>query len=385
MRTLGQGQRVAQVLAEARARPPHVHAGAAAVLGAGEQVRPHVVRQLDGPARGVGDHEGRPRLPELRLAVAVDDLRAGAGGRAPLLQPVGPAADGVGQGDVGERELVAGIDVVLVLLLPAPRLTELVVGEGLPRAGDVGMDAVEDDAARDVLVEALVQEVAQHAPALGDADRDRGAGQPGLRQRVRIAAGVGRLVAQERDGVAHRREPEAQHDGVLRLVDELVDGAAVEPGGPLDLDLGVARPRSTRGPGAPAAGRSGWPGPRASRPTARARRSDRSGGSGTATRRRRRSSPRGPRRRWASRRPAWRRAARPRCSCPSARCRPASPRGRARTRARGGRARPRRPRPGSGRCGRWPGSTGSCRRAGRSRRWRGTRPGPGRCGGRGRD
>ena len=139
--------------------------------------------------------------------------------------------------------------MVLVLLLPAPRLTELVVGEGLARAGDVGVDAVEDDAARDVLVEALVQEVAQHAPALRDADRDRGAGQPGLRQRVRIAAGVRRLVAQERDGVAHRREPESQHDGILRLIDELVDGAAVEPGGTRNLDLGVAHPgpREVRG------------------------------------------------------------------------------------------------------------------------------------------
>ena len=46
------------------------------------------------------------------------------------------------------------------------------------------------------------------------------------------------FVAEERDSITHCGKAEAQHDRVCRLVDELVDGTAVEIGRSRDLNLG---------------------------------------------------------------------------------------------------------------------------------------------------
>ena len=46
------------------------------------------------------------------------------------------------------------------------------------------------------------------------------------------------FVAEKGDGITHCGKAEAEHDRVLRLVDELVDGAAVEIGRSRDLNLG---------------------------------------------------------------------------------------------------------------------------------------------------
>src|SRR3712207_8245042 len=54
---------------------------------------------------------------------------------------------------LGEGELVAGIRVVLVLLLPAAGLAEPIVRERLPGASDVRVHSVEDDASGEILVE----------------------------------------------------------------------------------------------------------------------------------------------------------------------------------------------------------------------------------------
>ena len=65
-------------------------------------------------------------------------------------------------------------------------------------------------------------------------------GRPCSASGVGVAVAVGRLVAEERDRVAHRRESDPEHDRVLRLVDELVDRAPVEARRTVDLDLRVA-------------------------------------------------------------------------------------------------------------------------------------------------
>src|SRR5262249_49063279 len=84
-------------------------------------------------------------------------------------------------------------------------------------AGDVDHEAVEDAAAAFVGVEALIEEVAQHPPALRLAERDR-------RRDVEIgeASGAGRR------GVAHGGEPEAGYERILRLEDDVVDLAGFQ-------------------------------------------------------------------------------------------------------------------------------------------------------------
>ncbi len=128
---LFQRERIAEVLTDAPVRRRSMDTAATAVLRPGDQVDAHVVRELDVGAERVGDNEGRPSLPELGFTIAVDDLRAGVRRGALLLESVRSAAERVGQGRVGERELVAREDVVLVLFLPPTGLRELVVRESL--------------------------------------------------------------------------------------------------------------------------------------------------------------------------------------------------------------------------------------------------------------
>jgi hypothetical protein len=94
-----------------------------------------------------GERRGEVRVPDApgHVAVGVD----------------GPNENGI-----------ARKDVILVLLLPTPGLAELIVRESLAGSGDVRMNAIEHDSARHVLVEPLVEEIAQKAAALRDSERD---------------------------------------------------------------------------------------------------------------------------------------------------------------------------------------------------------------------
>ena len=85
-------------------------------------------------------------------------------------------------------------------------LTEAQVELAAHRPRDVGDDAVQRHSARLVLVHTRVEHVAQEPAALGSAERVSVVEQAGCR-----VARRGVLVLQERDGVAHRREPQPDH------------------------------------------------------------------------------------------------------------------------------------------------------------------------------
>jgi hypothetical protein len=235
---------------------------------AGQEVGPDVLRQVERLARRVGREKGDAGLKVLGIRVRVHDLRAAAGrGRAAPEDAVRPAAERVRADRVGEGELVARIKVVLVIARVAAGLGEAGVHEALARAGDVRDDAVEHAPPRLVLVETLVDEVAQEASALGDAERVGVAHRGPAVRRERIGNPVRRagLVAEEGDHVARRGEAEAQDLGVPGGVDELVDRAGVVAGRARDLHPGraqvlegqVGRPRARIPfPGADGQGRS---------------------------------------------------------------------------------------------------------------------------------
>ena len=67
---------------------------------------------------------------------------------------VGLLRERIGRCAVGEREHVGGIEMILVLAVVPRRLGEAMVEEAEPAAGDVRDQAVEDDAALLVVVEA---------------------------------------------------------------------------------------------------------------------------------------------------------------------------------------------------------------------------------------
>jgi hypothetical protein len=68
------------------------------------------------------------------------------------------------------KEVIARVEVVLVLGVEARRLGEAVVEEAEAAAGDVGHQAIKDPAARFIGVEAEIEEVPQEAAALRDAE-----------------------------------------------------------------------------------------------------------------------------------------------------------------------------------------------------------------------
>ena len=102
----------------------------------------------------------------LGLGIHLDDVRARARGGAGGQQPVGPARQRIGRRRERERELVHRVVVVFVLARVAARLREARVDERAAGAADVRRHAVEDAPPRRVLVEALVDEVPDHAAAL---------------------------------------------------------------------------------------------------------------------------------------------------------------------------------------------------------------------------
>src|SRR6267143_769953 len=242
------------------------------MVRARDQVGAHVVRQPDLVPRTVGHDERGARLPELGTAVDLHHLRARGrpavassmpvsmltvviiavpGSLATSEKAVGPATDRVGDGGVRERELVARLQMVLVLLGPPAGLRELEVGEGLPAAGNVRDHRIEDGAAVLVLVESLPEVIAQETAGLrgakGVGARDRAGAvvilvlliavaAPRSGERVRRPNVVRRAVAKEGDEVSDSGEAEAHHLGARREVDELVDGAIVEAGRPCEVD-----------------------------------------------------------------------------------------------------------------------------------------------------
>ena len=136
------------------------------VLGAGEGVDADWLGRVDVVgAVEVGVDEGAVAGPVLGRRVGIHDLRQIALGGEAGQQAVGQAGVGVGLGLIGEGE--QAVDAAGGL---AGGLGETLVELAALTSGDVGDDAVEHGAARLVVVDAVVQEGAQVAAALGDAE-----------------------------------------------------------------------------------------------------------------------------------------------------------------------------------------------------------------------
>lgn len=141
-------------------------------------------------------------MEELQFGIGLHHLGAVVRCKAPREQSVGLAGEVIGEDRVREGKLVAGVEMVGVLLNVAARLPEVVVDEGHLAARDVRHQTFEYDAAGLILVEVLVEEIPNDAAALRDAESDRIL-ETGCRERV---LGVGPFVAQKRHDVAHGDE-----------------------------------------------------------------------------------------------------------------------------------------------------------------------------------
>ena len=177
------------------------------MLRAREQVAPDAGREVDVRAFWRDVREGRIAPPVLGARVGVHHLRHRAG----------RALTGE-QAFVGVRRQVAEpwrdfhrwLGVAVVELAPPP-------------TRDVRIYTVEDPAAGLIYVQAVVQERAQEAAALGDAERVGTLQRPG--------AGIpflGRPVAQEAGEVAGREQPAAHDRTDARRVEDVVDLARLE-------------------------------------------------------------------------------------------------------------------------------------------------------------
>ena len=153
-----------------------------------------------------------------------------------------------------ERRVVCGHGVALEIRGMMSRLGEAVVETALAAAGDVDPRPLEDHSLGLIDVEALPQHVDDETPRLRNAEdvgvvdhrfpaavRTNGEG-------ARCSETVGALEVEEGDGVAHRRQAEADDSGVLDLVDQLVDKTGLNA--PFDRERGrVGDPDAVFHPG----------------------------------------------------------------------------------------------------------------------------------------
>jgi len=94
--------------------------------------------------------------------------------------------------------------------------------------------AVEYDAALQILDEAEMKEVAQEAAGLRDAEADRAA--DGRMQAVQQRIGRCCIAAQETGDVTHGRKAHAEDCRIARGVGDLVERAGIKTLGPRHLD-----------------------------------------------------------------------------------------------------------------------------------------------------
>jgi hypothetical protein len=205
------------------------------MLGPRDQVDARIGRQSKvGLAFGVDVDQRGALLPVLRRGIGRDQQGIAA---VAAKQRTGAPARGVGPIDGAEREPVFGIETVLMLGRRASRLGESSVGEHLPGACGVGKRAVEHAAAAFVLVHSELDEAADEAAALGNAEAERMARPGGLaapaHRRVRGALGIGAVVAQKRHQVPGGGEADADHLRRRRVVPQFIDRDRLElpPGG----------------------------------------------------------------------------------------------------------------------------------------------------------
>src|SRR5207237_3439670 len=109
----------------------------------------------------------------LRVGQQMKDFRRRAAALRAREQAVDDARVRIGFRSVGERKQIDGEEDVEVLQRVARRLAEPMVERSAAGAADLIEDAVEHAAPLLVLVEALIEKVAEEASALRDAPADR--------------------------------------------------------------------------------------------------------------------------------------------------------------------------------------------------------------------
>ena len=154
----------------------HHVAGVGKMRRARDHVGTDIVRQVEVIAREIGHQQRGVGGPPFMLAVGLHHLGAGHGLRAAAQQAVGLAGDRIAQRRIGEREQVGLPGRVLRMAGVAAGQAEADVGGHSPCACDMRHQPVEHDAALQILVEAEMEEVAQEAAGLRDAEADRAAG-----------------------------------------------------------------------------------------------------------------------------------------------------------------------------------------------------------------
>jgi hypothetical protein len=168
---------------------PHAIGRFGEVWRARDHVGAHIRWQVEVVAGQIGDQQRRPRRPPFMFGVGLDDSRARRVQAAAQHEAIAPAAQGVVQGVVREREKVGLPGRVLRVPRVAPVLAEAVVRRHASCAGDVRHQSVEYDAAGNVLIEAQVEEVAQVPTRLRDAEADGPLHGTAITRRQRIGRG----------------------------------------------------------------------------------------------------------------------------------------------------------------------------------------------------
>ncbi len=159
------------------------------------------------------------------------DFRSHAGRvRAPH-DAIGPATERIGQSRIGERKLIVQKRMIFVLAGVTPRLRECEIDEGAAGAGDDREDRIEDFASLEVLIEAEMHQVTQHAPALRNAESH------GVAHFAADRIHRRRIMPQERDQITDRGETDAHHLGIPGGINELINRAAIEAGWPDNFNM----------------------------------------------------------------------------------------------------------------------------------------------------
>ena len=152
----------------------------------------------------------------------MDNFRRHPARRRTSQNTVRTAAERIVHNWIGEWKLIVKVRVIFVLARVTAGLGKGIIDIGAAGPADDGKNRVENRLAVRPAIETQMHEIAQHAPALGNAETDRMANRSG--QRI-----VRPVPSKKRHEIADRGEAYA-HDGrVARGIHEFEDRSLVEP------------------------------------------------------------------------------------------------------------------------------------------------------------
>ena len=146
------------------------------------------------------------------------------------------AGEKVGLCFVGKGKSIRGIVVMIVLAGVPGRLGKAMVERSHPRSGHVRDDAIEYFLSVLILVETPIDELPQKSTALGNPESN-GPSEFGFSFDEERIVGSG-SATKCRYQVANRGESCSHDNGILRLIDQLVDMGFLESARVIEFDLG---------------------------------------------------------------------------------------------------------------------------------------------------